>query len=243
MTMDPNMIEFEEVTKRFGATLAVDDVSFTVAKGEYAALLGPNGAGKTTLVRMLLGFSAPTRGRVRIAGQPAGGAAARKGVGYLAENHKIPSGLTGKAYLARHAALIGMKAGAAREEIGRVLETVGMTGKENSRADTYSKGMGQRIGLAAALLGRPALLILDEPVSGLDPIGIREFRTIIDRLRSTGTTVLLNSHMLSEVEKTCNRVAVIHMGRLLTHGAIEAIVGENETLEDVFVGLIERENG
>jgi ABC-2 type transport system ATP-binding protein len=243
MKIKGQMIQFESITKRFGATTAVDNFSMAVADGAYTALLGPNGAGKTTLVRMLLGFSAPTRGKIRIAGHAAGTAAARKGIGYLAENHKIPGGLSGKSYLSRHAALLGMDTATARKEIGRVLETVGMVGKENSRAATYSKGMNQRIGLAAALLGRPRVLILDEPVSGLDPIGIREFRTIIEELRGFGTTVLLNSHLLSEVEKTCDRVAVMHQGRLLAQGRIESIVAEGESLEDVFVRLIERQHG
>jgi ABC-2 type transport system ATP-binding protein len=234
------MIEFESVSKHFGATVAVEDVSFGIMKGEYAALLGPNGAGKTTLVRMLLGFSSPSRGRVKIAGRSAGTAAARRHIGYLAENHKIPTGLTGKTYLQRHAALIGLDRTRERSEVARVLETVGMAGRESARATTFSKGMTQRIGLAAALLGNPEILILDEPVSGLDPIGIRDFRTIIERLRSNGTTLLLNSHMLSEVEKTCNRVAIIHEGRMLSHGDIDNIVGDKETLEDVFVRLVER---
>ena len=196
------MITFNSVSKKFGSFTAVNEISFTINRGEYFALLGPNGAGKTTIVRMLLGFSRPTSGSLSIETRPAGKAESRKSVGYLAENHKIPSGLAGRQYLFRHAALMGMGRNAAGREIERLLELVGMAGQEKKRAATYSKGMVQRIGLASAMLGNPKILILDEPASGLDPIGMRDFRKILEQLKNDRVTLILNSHLLSEVEKT-----------------------------------------
>jgi len=233
------MITFNNVTKRFGGLTAVDDISFEINPKEYFGLLGPNGAGKTTIVRMLLGFSIPTQGAFILNGLPAGTAASRDRVGYLAENHKIPSGLSGKEYLARHAALIGLRRNDSAREIDRVLELVGMQGKEKQKASTYSKGMTQRIGLASAMLGRPKIMILDEPVSGLDPIGIRDFRKILEDLKKDEVTVVLNSHLLSEVERTCDTIAIIDNGTIIVKGPINKIVKANETLEDVFVRLIE----
>jgi len=236
------MISLNSVTKQFGSFVAVDNVSFTVDPGNYLALLGPNGAGKTTLIRMLLGFSKPTSGDLFINGKIAGMPLSRMGVGYLAENHKIPAGLNGKEYLSRHAALIGLDREVSHREILRVLDIVGMREKEHKRAATYSKGMTQRMGLAAAILGNPRLLILDEPTSGLDPMGIRDFRVVLEQLRQNNVTLILNSHLLSEVEKTCDTVAIMHQGKILQKGAIDAVVGTQERLEDVFVRMIEENN-
>lgn len=233
------MISLNSVTKQFGSFVAVDKVSFTVDPGNYFALLGPNGAGKTTLIRMLLGFSKPTSGDLSINGVIAGTPISRTGIGYLAENHKIPSGLNGKEYLTRHAALIGLSRNASRQEITRVLDIVGMRGKERKQAATYSKGMTQRMGLAAAILGNPRLLLLDEPTSGLDPMGIRDFRVVLEQLRQNNVTLILNSHFLSEVEKTCDMVAIMHQGKILQKGTIDVVVGSHESLEDVFVKRIE----
>jgi len=236
------MIMFNNITKRFGGVTAVNNISFKIRKNEYFGLLGPNGAGKTTIVRMLLGFSNPTQGTLTINGIPAGTAVSRKGVGYLAENPRIPAGLSGKEYLRRHTALIGLSRNDAVKEIDRVLEMVGMSGKEKQKASTYSKGMNQRIGLASAILGRPGILILDEPVSGLDPIGIRDFRENLEKLKKDNVTLILNSHLLSEVEKTCDTIAIIDNGDIIIKGPVDKIVKEKETLEDVFVRLIEERN-
>ncbi len=233
------MITLTSVTKKYGPLTAVDNVSFTVTRGNYFALLGPNGAGKTTLIRLLLGFSKPSNGNLSIDGKAAGTPLSRKKIGYLAENHKIPAGLKGKEYLSRHAALIGLGRAAACKEIARVLDIVGMRESENKRATTYSKGMTQRMGLAAAILGDPRILILDEPTSGLDPMGIRDFRVILEQLRHNNVTLILNSHFLSEVEKVCDTVAIMHQGKILQKGTIDAIVEPQERLEDVFVRMIE----
>ena len=232
------MIELHEVTKRYGSLTAVDRISFSVAKGEYFSLLGPNGAGKTTLVKMLLDFTRPTSGTLSVNGISSKDPACRTAVGYLAENPRIPPNLTGWQYLHRCAELLGMRRSEATEQSGKIVELIGMKGREHTKAGTYSKGMIQRFGLGAALTGNPKLLILDEPTSGLDPIGIREIRQLLESLKHQGMTILLNSHLLSEVEKICDTAAIINSGKLLLKDSISSIIKDGETLEDVFVRLV-----
>ena len=232
------MIELTSATKHYDTLAAVEDVSFSVKTGEYFALLGPNGASKTTIVRMLLDFTRPTSGRLSIGGLPSTQAAARLGVGYLPENFHIQPYLSGRQYLERCADLLGMGRSEATDECRRMIELIGMQGREHSLAGTYSKGMLQRFGLGGALLGHPKLLILDEPTSGLDPIGIREIRLLLETLKKDGMTILLNSHLLSEVEKICDSAAIINQGRLLVKDTISSIATDGDTLEDVFIRLV-----
>jgi ABC-2 type transport system ATP-binding protein len=232
------MIALNSVIKKFNTVTAVDNITCRIAKGEHFALLGPNGAGKTTVVRMLLGFIPPTSGSIFIDSIPVSNPEARRRVGYLAEHHMIPSHLSGLEYLRRHASLIGFGRKDALMEADRLLEVVSMKGREKERSAAYSKGMKQRIGLAAALLGHPKLLILDEPVAGLDPIGIRDVRNILETLRDDNVTVFLNSHLLSEVEKTCRTVAIMNNGKILVKDSVQSIIGDGETLEDVFIKYI-----
>ena len=232
------MVTLSSVTKRYGSLAAVNNVSYTINKGEFFALLGPNGAGKTTTVKMVLDFVRPTAGDISIGGVSSRNPLSRVGVGFCGENHRIPPHLTGKRYCRRLASLAGMERKKAEAKIEALMETVGMTGKENMEARTYSKGMAQRIALAGALVNDPKLLILDEPVSGLDPIGIREVRAILEGLRAKGVTVILNSHLLSEVEKICDTAAIMKNGAILIKDRLSAIAGGSETLEDVFVSLV-----
>jgi ABC-2 type transport system ATP-binding protein len=232
------VIRLTDVTKKYGSLTAVDTVSFSVNPGDYLALLGPNGAGKTTIVRMLLDLSHPSSGHLFVNGRYSSDPVSRTAVGYVGENHRIPSHLSGWQYLRRCAELLGLRE--SLEECGRVLRLVGMEGRENVKAGTYSKGMTQRIALGAALLGRPRLLVLDEPVSGLDPIGIRDMRLLLESQKNEGMTLFLSSHLLSEVEKICDSVAIIDRGKLLIKDRISAIAQGNETLEDVFLRFIER---
>jgi ABC-2 type transport system ATP-binding protein len=232
------MIELNNVTKRYDSLTAVDNVSFSVMTGECFALLGPNGAGKTTIVKMLLDFTRPTSGSLTLSGIPSTQAECRTSIGYLAENHHIPSCLSGWHYLLRCAELLDLNRSDAVDQCGRIVELIGMQGRENAKAGTYSKGMIQRFGLGAALMGDPKLLILDEPTGGLDPIGIRELRQLLESLKGQGMTIFLNSHLLSEVEKICDSAAIINRGKLLVKDAISAIVKEGDTLEDVFVRLV-----
>jgi ABC-2 type transport system ATP-binding protein len=236
------LISLDSVTKKFKSITAVDNVSYSVDKGEFFALLGPNGAGKTTIVRMLMGFSIPSTGQLQIDGISSGDHRSRYKVGYLAENHRIPAFLSGWEYLQRNAVLMGLTGKDAASEIDTLLEMVDMLKEKNQKASTYSKGMSQRIGLAGALLGKPKLLILDEPASGLDPLGIRDFRIILESLRNEGTTIVLNSHFLSEVEKICDTAAIMNKGRILVKDSIDRIVQKDETLEDVFVRLVDKKN-
>jgi ABC-2 type transport system ATP-binding protein len=229
------MIALDAVTKCFGTDTAVDNVSLKVEKGDCFALLGPNGAGKTTLVRMLLGFSYPDSGTITLNGIPAEDPAARRIVGYLAETHRIPPHISGLKYLQRSAAGAGITGSVAAREIDRALTVCGMRDDAHKLSAGYSKGMGQRIGLAAAIMNRPKLLILDEPVSGLDPIGIRDVRLILEQMQQEGVTIMLNSHLLSEVEKLCQTAAIMNRGSILVQGAINRIVQDDETLEDVFI--------
>lgn len=236
------MISFDNVIKKYGNLVAVDEVSINIDKGECFALLGPNGAGKTTLVRLLLGFSRCTAGNIVIEGLPAGRAESRKKVGYLAELNRIPSYLSGEEYLMRHAAFCGLTGSRAKKCVGEILEQVGMNGSEKKKASKYSKGMTQRMGLGAALLGNPELLVLDEPASGLDPLGTRDVRTLLENFKKSGGTIILNSHLLSEVERLCDTVAIMNKGRIKVKGPLSHIVHGSETLEDVFIRHVEDKN-
>jgi len=232
------MIEVNAVTKRYGSLAAVDNVSFSVKTGEYFALLGPNGAGKTTIVKMLLDFTQPTLGSLSIKDLPSTNAACRIAIGYLSENCHIPPYLSGLQYLQRCAELLNINQSDTMDQCRHIVELIGMQGREDTRVSTYSKGMIQRFGLGAALIGNPKLLILDEPTAGLDPIGIREIRQLLESLKDQGMTIFLNSHLLSEVEKICDNAAIINRGRLLVKDTISALVKDGDTLEDVFVRFV-----
>lgn len=232
------MIELNAVTKLYGSLAAVDHVSFSVGAGESFALLGPNGAGKTTIVRMLLDFIRPTSGSLLLNGVSTGKPASRSLVGYLPEHHRMPPHISGWQYLQRCAEFSGMKGVEAWKQCERIVGSIGMTGREHSKSKTYSKGMIQRFGLGAALIGEPKLLILDEPTAGLDPIGIREIRQLLESLKRQGLTIFLNSHLLSEVEKICDNAAIINRGKLMVKDKISELVKDGDTLEDVFVRYV-----
>jgi ABC-2 type transport system ATP-binding protein len=236
------MIQCTHLAKNYGNLRAVDDVTLRVEEGEFCALLGPNGAGKTTIIKVLLDFVKPTSGQALLCRVPSREPSARANIGYLAENLRIPAHMSARTYLRRHAALSGMDGARAESRIDEVVELVGMKGKDRSRAKTFSKGMAQRIGLAAALVHKPRVLILDEPVTGLDPIGIREVRLVLEKLKLEKVTVLLSSHLLSEVEKLCSTAALINKGKLVLKDTVENLVKTGESLEDVFVRMVTHEN-
>jgi len=200
------------------------DLSLAVAPGEVFGFLGPNGAGKTTTVKILLGLVKPTAGRATLFGLPSADPAARRRVGYLPENFRFHDWMTGRQLLEFHGRLAGMTAEERRARIPEVLERVGLAGRGDDRIGSYSKGMTQRIGLAQAILHRPALVLLDEPTSALDPIGRREVRDFIRELRAEGVAVFLNSHMLGEVEMVCDRVAIVDRGRVVHAGPLRPLV-------------------
>ena len=187
--------------------------------------LGPNGAGKTTTVKILLGLVRPTSGAARIFGRPAGEAEARRKVGYLPENFRFHDWLSGESLLDFHARLAGVSLAERRERIPGVLDLVGLHGRGRDRIRSYSKGMTQRIGLAQAIIHEPELVLLDEPTSALDPVGRREVRDLIRSFRARGMTVFLNSHLLSEVEMVCDRVAIVDRGRVVRSGPLQDLLG------------------
>jgi ABC-2 type transport system ATP-binding protein len=212
--------ELRGVTKRYGRTLALDGLDLAGEAGRVFALLGANGAGKTTAVKILLGLTLPTGGQGSLLGHALGDPEARRSVGYLPELFRYQGWLTGREVLTYHARLAGLPPAGWREEIDVALATADLAARADDRVATYSKGMQQRLGVAVALLGRPRLVILDEPSTALDPLGRHELRGVIRGLRELGTTVILNSHQLTEVEQVSDEVAIIHRGRLLQTGAL-----------------------
>jgi len=201
------------------------DISLRLDTGEIFGLLGPNGAGKSTFIKMLVGLLTPTSGRARILGLPYGSLEARRQVGFLPENFRYHDWMTAAELLEFHGTLHGLSRGEARQRIAQALATVGLKGLEKRLIRTFSKGMQQRLGLAVALLPQPRLLFLDEPTSALDPIGRREMREIMQGLQDRGMTIFLNSHLLTEVEKVCRKVAVIRRGRIVATGRLEDLLG------------------
>jgi ABC-2 type transport system ATP-binding protein len=212
-------VEARGLVKQYGDVTAVDGVDLTVEPGDVYGYLGPNGAGKTTVLRMLLGLIRPTAGEVRLFGRDPlyDGAAALDGVAGFVEAPRFYPYLSGQKNLELLAALDG---GGAAGRIGEVLDVVELTDRRRHRVGGYSHGMRQRLGVAAALLREPRLLLLDEPATGLDPAGMRDMRALVARLSLAGTTVLLSSHLLAEVEELCNRVAIVRTGRIVFEGAL-----------------------
>jgi ABC-2 type transport system ATP-binding protein len=209
-------IETHELRKEFGKIVALAGLTMTVPRGEVFGFLGPNGAGKTTAVKLLLGLSRPTTGEGLVLGAPLGDVASRRRVGYLPELFRYQSWMTAREVLALHCELAGLPRADWQPEIRAAVDLVGLADRADGRTGTYSKGMQQRLGLAVALLGRPDLVVLDEPTSALDPVGRQDVRRIIGALRDRGTTVFLNSHLLTEVERVCDRVAIVDHGRVVS---------------------------
>ena len=212
----PGALTVTALTKRYGGTEALRGVDLTVEEGELVGLLGPNGAGKSTLVKIACGLVRQSSGTAEICGAPAGTAPARRALGYLAELFRFPGWASADELLALHQRLAGSDGGAA--ERAELLELVGLAEARERRIETMSKGMQQRLGIAQALVGKPALLLLDEPTSALDPAGRRTVRRLLEELRRRGVAVLLNTHLLSEVEHVCDRVAIIDRGLLVAAG-------------------------
>ncbi|WP_369226173.1 ATP-binding cassette domain-containing protein [Streptomyces sp. R39] len=208
------------LTKRYGAALAVDGLDLTVGAGQVFGFLGPNGSGKTTTMRMLLGLVRPTSGRAWIHGRPLPDPDGLARVGAMIEEPGFHPWATGR----RNLEYLALAGPAPRPDaVERVLARVELTEAADRKVKTYSQGMRQRLGLAAALLREPSLLVLDEPTNGLDPAGIQEMRSLLRELAAAGTTVFLSSHLLSEIEQVCDRVAVLHGGRLIEEGPVHDV--------------------
>jgi len=205
------------LAKRYGAVEALAGVDLEVRQGELVGLLGPNGAGKSTLVKIACGLVRASRGSAEICGVPAGSREARRKMGYLAELFRFPGWYSADEVLELHQRLADSSGGS--QERHELLELVGLSDARSRRVEEMSKGMQQRLGVAQALVGSPPLLLLDEPTSALDPVGRRTVRELLEELRSRGISVLLNSHLLSEIELVCDRVAILLHGRLVAEGS------------------------
>ena len=232
-------IETDELRKVFGDNAAVKGLTLGVAQGEVFGFLGPNGAGKTTSIKMLLGLVVPTSGKASLLGAPIGDLATLARIGFLPEHFRFQDWLTADEFLWLHGELLGMEGKALRARRDELLERVGLTPFRNKPLRTFSKGMLQRIGLAQALLNHPALVFLDEPTSGLDPVGRRLVRDVIHELRNEGTCVFLNSHLLSEIEVTCDRVAFIRHGEVVRDLSLSSMNGERTVVTINASGLTE----
>jgi ABC-2 type transport system ATP-binding protein len=227
--MDASAIEVRGLRKVFRTTVtrgritALDGVDLAVRPGELFGLLGPNGAGKTTAVKILLGLTHPTEGSAFISGLPVSDPESRRSVGYLPEGHKIPGYLTARQALSIFGRMSGIDAATIKRRSGELLEMLRIAQWIDVRVKKFSKGMTQRLGLAIALIHSPKVLLLDEPTDGVDPVGRREIRDLLREEAKNGTAVLLNSHLLSEIEMTCDRVAVLRSGKVVAQGTVDAL--------------------
>jgi len=239
----PPAIRTEELAKRYGRITALAGLTMSIPAGDVFGFLGPNGAGKTTAVKLLLGLARPSSGEGWVLGAALSDREAhrhaRRGVGYLPELFRYQHWLSAREVLRVHCQLIGLDRSAWEAEIKDALGIVGLADRADDRVGGYSKGMQQRLGLGVALLGRPALVLLDEPTSALDPVGRHDVREVIRALKARGTTVFLNSHLLTEVEQVCDRVAIVDKGRVIQVGAL----GELLVTDAVRVRATGLENG
>jgi ABC-2 type transport system ATP-binding protein len=220
-----HVVSTRELEKHYGPLRALGGVSLDVEPATVFGLLGQNGAGKTTLIKILLGMLAPTSGSAHLLGRPVGSVAARRDVGYLPEDHRLPEYHTGPSLLDVYGGLQGLPRQERRRRAAELLERLGLTGREKLRIRGYSKGMKQRLGLAQALLHRPSVLFLDEPTDGVDPVGRKQIRDLLLAERARGVTIFINSHLLGEVEQLCDRVAILRKGRLAIVGTVAEVVG------------------
>jgi ABC-2 type transport system ATP-binding protein len=230
---DP-VVEARSLAKRYGEVVAVDDLSFSLERGTITGFLGPNGAGKTTTLRLVLGLAQPTAGEALVFGRPYAelGDTLRR-VGAVLESGDFHPGRSGR----DHLRVLGLAAGISSSRVDEVLDLVGLSAAAGRRVKTYSLGMRQRLGLAAALLGEPELLVLDEPANGLDPAGVHWLRAFLRRFAEAGGTVLVASHMLAEATQTVDRVVIVDSGRVIAQGSLQEFTGDGRTLEDAYLEL------
>jgi len=230
------------LSKCYRTTTALAGLTMTVPRGEVFGFLGPNGAGKTTAVKLLLGLTRPTSGDGWVLGARIGDRETRRRIGYLPELFRYQDWLTAREVLSLHCKLAGIRLAQRPTQIDEALETVGLENRARDRVGTFSKGMQQRLGLGVALLGTPELVFLDEPTSALDPVGRHDVRGIIRALKERGTAVFLNSHLLSEVEQVCDRVAVINHGEVIAIGSMSELLGDAQVLRIHVTGLAAAES-
>lgn len=222
---DSPAIRAVDLAKTYRSTTALAGLTMTVPRGEVFGFLGPNGAGKTTAVKLLVGLIRPTSGEAWVLGEPLGNREIRRRIGYLPELFRYQDWMTAREVLRLHCRLAGLPTETHESEIHAALDTVGLAHRGQDRVGTFSKGMQQRLGLGVALLGSPDLVFLDEPTSALDPVGRHDVREIIRSMKTRGSTIFLNSHLLSEVEQVCDRVAVVDRGNVIAIGTMDELRG------------------
>jgi ABC-2 type transport system ATP-binding protein len=231
MLQAAHAIETFQLRKVYGSNVAVDDLTIDVTQGQIFGFLGPNGAGKTTTINMLLGNVFPTSGGARLLGAQLRDRETRRRIGFMPEKFQFHDFLSAEEFLDLHGKLYGMGARERRQRIGETLEMVGLTSRRKDRIKAFSKGMQQRLGLAQAILSDPDLIVLDEPTSALDPLGRRDVRDLLHTLKERGKTVFLNSHLLSEIEMTCDQVAIVKAGHIVRQGSIDALLAAPSVIE------------
>ena len=230
-------VHTQDLAKRYGKTVALSGLTMGVRRAEVFGFLGPNGAGKTTAVKLLVGLALPTAGEGWVLGAPIGDLPTRQRLGYLPELFRYQGWMKAREVLGLHCELSGMARSEWKKEIVVALDLVGLTDRADDKVEGFSKGMQQRLGLGVALLGRPELVLLDEPTSALDPVGRHDVREIIRQLKARGTAVFLNSHLLSEVEQVCDRLAVVDHGRVIATGTMAQILGQDGAVRVRVSGL------
>lgn len=233
-----NAIEIHGVKKSYGLDFSLHEVDLTVKEGQIFALLGPNGAGKTTLVKLILNLMHADHGEIKIHGIPSDESNSRFGVAFLPEKFSFFPYYTVRGVLEFFGTMKGLKGETLKQQIDSALHELNITELANRKLQSLSKGQVQRTGLASLLVGENNLLILDEPFSGLDPIGMRDLKDILKKLRSLGKTIFLNSHILSEMELICDDVAILNKGEILFKGSVQSIVDKGQSLEDFFYQLV-----
>ncbi len=244
-----NVIEIQSLTKVFSLGLfkksvkALDDISISVAEGEIFGFLGPNGAGKTTTLKIMMGLNRPTSGTVAIFGKDHTDPGVREHLGYLPEQPYFYDYLTAREFLSFYGSLFGLKGSVVRSKAEALLQLVGLHDAGDLALRKFSKGMLQRIGIAQALINDPKLVVLDEPMSGLDPIGRREMRDLILRLKSEGKTVFFSSHIILDVEMICDRVAILHKGKIMAQGKIDDLLRSPKTASEVELAGLDGKGG
>ena len=229
VSLDLPAIEVTDLRKRYGQVDALAGLTMTVGRGEVFGFLGPNGAGKTTTVKLLLGLARATGGTGKVLGAPIGDLATRRKIGYLPELFRYQPWLKAREVLTLHGELIGLPRARRKAAADEILGIVGLADKGGETVGKFSKGMQQRLGIGTALLGEPALIVLDEPTSALDPVGRVDVRGIVRAAADRGAAVFLNSHLLSEVEQVCDRVAILDHGRVVASGDLDDVLGQAET--------------
>ena len=232
------VVDIHELAKSYGRIQALQGVTLQVGRGQIFGLLGQNGAGKSTLIKILLGIVRKTDGTATLLGEPAGATEVRRRVGYLPEDHQFPGYHTAASLLDFYGRLYGLTRATRRKRIDESLGVVGLRKRQDYKIRTYSKGMKQRLGVAQAIFHDPELIFLDEPTDGVDPVGRREIREMLDALKSRGVTIFLNSHLLGEVELICDRVVILDKGEIVRQGSVAELTEQKGTFQ---VGLAEGE--